>query len=45
MALGSRHGTIVLDQEKVSWEGNDKVFRRASIPTIYFSKDSISKMR
>jgi hypothetical protein len=42
LALGSRHGTPVLDHcEIVAWEGDDGCHRRARIPIVYFMKEKL----
>lgn len=41
LALGSRHGYQVDEQEIVSWVGQDDIERRAYIPKIFFLRERI----
>jgi len=42
LALGSRHGIVVLEQsETIQWKGEDGPWRYATIPTVYFQKERI----
>ncbi len=39
VALGAKHGEATAGVELVDWEGEDHAWRRAKIPTIYFTRD------
>ena len=44
LALGSRQGITTLQDETVSWVGNDNQERSARIPVIYFLRDRIHEL-
>ena len=39
VALGVKHGQCTQDRELVRWRGQDRVDRRARVPTIYFTRE------
>ena len=39
VALGAKHGEVTQGNEVVVWEGDDKISRRAKVPTIYFLRE------
>lgn len=39
VSLGAKHGFVVGDPVRVGWEGLDKVYRYAHIPSIFFVKE------
>ena len=45
LALGSRHGmTLRQNDETVSWVGEDRQHRRASIPVVYFQRERVHEL-
>jgi hypothetical protein len=42
ISLGTKHGSIIAQQsEKISWDGQDSVTRVATIPMIFFTRETI----
>lgn len=39
VALGVKHGEPTSEVELVDWQGEDRVWRRAKVPTIYFGRE------
>jgi hypothetical protein len=44
VALGVKHGEITNEAQIVCWEGDDRVFRRARVPTIYFLRERCAEL-
>jgi hypothetical protein len=44
VALGVKHGEITGEGQIVCWEGDDRVVRRARIPTIYFLRERCAEL-
>lgn len=44
VALGAKHGEVTQEFELVTWEGADRVPRRARIPAIYFIRQRVHEL-
>ena len=45
MSIGSRHGLVMKTTERISWDGQDAITRRANIPLIFFTRDHLNDFK
>lgn len=44
VALGAKHGEVTAAPEIIVWDGDDKVQRRARVPTIFFIRERLHEL-